>query len=66
MFDPNLYFQTIYWIKTVDFSGIRTQIVRVEGEHADHHHNHGPSVNTVFICKKNNQVCVHQGWFILQ
>ena len=29
-------FQTIYRIKTVDFSGIRTQIVGVEGEHADH------------------------------
>ena len=23
--------------KTVDFSGIRSQVVRVEGEHADHH-----------------------------
>ena len=29
-------FQTIYRIKTVDFSGIRTRIVRVEGENADH------------------------------
>ena len=29
-------FQTIYRIKTVDFSGIRTRIVGVEGEHADH------------------------------
>ena len=30
------HFQTIYRIKTVDFSGIRTRIVRVEGEYADH------------------------------
>ena len=29
-------FQAIYRIKTVDFSGIRTQIVVVEGKHADH------------------------------
>ena len=29
-------FQTIDRIKTVDFSGIRTRIVGVEGEHADH------------------------------
>ena len=29
-------FQTIYRIKTVGFSGIRTRIVGVEGEHADH------------------------------
>ena len=29
-------FQTIYKIKTVDFSRIRTQINEVEGEHADH------------------------------
>ena len=31
-------FQTIYRIKTVDFSRIRTRIIGVEGEHADHHH----------------------------
>ena len=29
-------FQTIYRIKTLDFIMIRTRIVRVEGEHADH------------------------------
>ena len=29
-------FQTIFKIKTVDFSRIRTQIDEVEGEHADH------------------------------
>ena len=29
-------FQTINRIKTVNFSGIRTRIVRIEGEHADH------------------------------
>ena len=29
-------FQTIYRIKTVDFSVIRTRIVWVEGEQADH------------------------------
>ena len=29
-------FQGIYWIKTVDFSGIRTRINGVEGNHADH------------------------------
>ena len=29
-------FKNIYRIKTVDFSGIRAQIVEVEGEHADH------------------------------
>ena len=29
-------FQTIYRIKTVDFSGIRTRIIGIEGEHADH------------------------------
>ena len=31
-----VYFQTINRLKTVDFSGIRTRIVRVEGGHADH------------------------------
>ena len=30
------YFQTIFKIKTVDFSRIRTRIVEVEGEHGDH------------------------------
>ena len=29
-------FQTQYYRKTVGFSGIRTQIVGVEGEHTDH------------------------------
>ena len=29
-------FQTIYRINTVDFIGIRTRIVRVQGEYADH------------------------------
>ena len=29
-------FQTNYRIKTVDFTGIQTQIVGVEGERADH------------------------------
>ena len=28
-------FQTQFYIKIVDFSGIRTQIVEVEGQHAD-------------------------------
>ena len=31
-----VYFQTINRLKTVDFSGIRTRIVRVEGVHVDH------------------------------
>ena len=29
-------FQTIYRIKTVDFSGIRTRIVWAEGKHGNH------------------------------
>ena len=29
-------FQTIYRIKTVDYSGIRTRIDGVEGKHSDH------------------------------
>ena len=29
-------FQTIYRIKSVDFSGIRTRIVWIEGKHSDH------------------------------
>ena len=36
LFDYFCSFQTIYRIKTVDLSGIRTQIIRVEGKHADH------------------------------
>ena len=45
-------FQTQFYRKMADFSGIRSQIVGVEGEHADHlttttwpqplDHNHGP------------------------
>ena len=30
------FFQTIYWIKTVEFSRIRTRIIGVEGDHTDH------------------------------
>ena len=36
LFDYFRSFQTIYRINTVGFSGIRTRIVGVEGEHADH------------------------------
>ena len=28
--------QTIYQTKTVDFSGIRTQVIGAEGDYADH------------------------------
>ena len=38
---------TYYW-KTVGFGGIRTRIVRVEGQHADHLTN--PSSFSHFLC----------------
>ena len=37
-------YQQVYR-KIVDFSGIRTANVRVEGKYADHHH--GPAINNI-------------------
>ena len=31
-------FQQQFYRKIVDFIGIRTRILQVEGKHADHHH----------------------------
>ena len=52
-------FQTQFDRKIVAFSGIRTQIIRVEGEHAGYHHHHDNLTTTttnlslliVFLCK---------------
>ena len=39
---------TNFIAKTVDVSGIRTRIVGVEGEHADHHHHGSTKVHFQF------------------
>ena len=38
----------LFVAKTVDVSGIRTRIVGVEGEHADHHHHGSTKVHFQF------------------
>ena len=42
-------FQAIYRIKTVDFIGIRTRIVGVEGEHADHLTTNTPRISFYYL-----------------
>ena len=53
-------FQIQFNRKIVDFSGIRTQIVGVEGEHADHHH--GPDCRYLLDWTAaifNQRLCKH-------
>ena len=44
--------------KTVGFSGIRTKIVGVEGEHADH-------LTTTFVVTGFQQTCVSAFWAVV-
>ena len=51
-------FLSIVLFKTVDFRGIRTRIVGIEGEHADHNHGPGPNLFRAYKLYRQKQLSV--------